>query len=509
MSKFKVSVIVPIYNVYDYLEETIKSVISQTLDFEKNIELVLVNDGSPDRSSEICLKYKEMYPNNIVYVDKENSGVSDSRNVGFSKSNASYVMFLDSDDLINKKFLYSMVKFLDNHDDINLVISRVRLFEASDKWHYMDYVFKSNKKIVDINKDIEYLKYHSTGVLFRKSAIKKIKFDRNIKYGEDMKFMSEILLQNNKYGLEKNAILYYRKRLTANSAVNNQLYDKSFYLNTMKGSFMYIFKECIKKYGYVTKYFQYFMMNSLGERVRLNVNIDDVLNINEKEEYFNYFKYLLKHIDNDVIIMQRRHRFNDKIYFLKLKNGDNFKINVKYKDKKMYINDTLCNIKHGEFVKLIKIQNSGNNIKFYVKINDYMFKDKIIVSLNKNDIDMKDTTLPDNLVDTEYKDIECKPYYKERIMTFSVSKKSNYKGYFLLNDERVNYGITDNVFKHNTWPKQYKKVGNKIVYMDHKQLSIKNKYQFLKLIYYMFRDGLVVIKRNNFKKIIKKVADRK
>lgn len=55
---FKVSVIVPVYNVYDYLDETIKSIISQSLNFEKNIELVLVNDGSPDKSYEICEKYK-------------------------------------------------------------------------------------------------------------------------------------------------------------------------------------------------------------------------------------------------------------------------------------------------------------------------------------------------------------------------------------------------------------------------------------------------------------------
>ena len=59
--KYKISVIVPVYNVEKYLEETIESVIAQTLGF-KNIQLILVNDGSPDNSEEICLKYKEKYP---------------------------------------------------------------------------------------------------------------------------------------------------------------------------------------------------------------------------------------------------------------------------------------------------------------------------------------------------------------------------------------------------------------------------------------------------------------
>ena len=358
---FKVSVIVPVYNVYDYLDETIKSVISQSLNFEKNIELVLVNDGSPDKSYEICEKYKKLYPKNVIYIEKENSGVSDSRNIGFQKSTAPYVLFLDSDDLINKVFLKKLCCFLDKNKNINLVISRVRLFEAVDKWHYMDFTFKSNRKFADINNDITYLQYHSTGVLFRRSAIKKIRFDKNVKYGEDMKFMSEVLLQNNTFGLEKKAILYYRKRISQNSAVNTQLYDKSYYINTIKDSFMYIFKQCIKKYGYVTKYFQYFIMNSIGERVRIDVNIDEVLNSNEKKDYLNNLKYLLKHIDNDIIIMQKRMSLNDKVYFYRLKNGHNAQI--EYKNNGVYLDGYLCDVKLGDFVKIAKIENSKNNLK--------------------------------------------------------------------------------------------------------------------------------------------------
>ena len=66
--KYKFSVIIPIYNVEDYIEETILSVINQSIGFKENIQLILVNDGSPDDSEKICLKYKEMYPNNIIYI---------------------------------------------------------------------------------------------------------------------------------------------------------------------------------------------------------------------------------------------------------------------------------------------------------------------------------------------------------------------------------------------------------------------------------------------------------
>ena len=81
MNKFKISVIVPVFNVEKYLSQTITSVINQTIGFE-NIQLILVNDGSVDNSEEIILKYKIEYPDNILYIKKENGGVSAARNKG-------------------------------------------------------------------------------------------------------------------------------------------------------------------------------------------------------------------------------------------------------------------------------------------------------------------------------------------------------------------------------------------------------------------------------------------
>ena len=81
MKKFKISVIIPIYNVGNYLEETIMSVVKQSIGF-KNIQLILVNDGSTDNSEDVCLKFKNMYPNNVIYIKQKNSGVSVARNNG-------------------------------------------------------------------------------------------------------------------------------------------------------------------------------------------------------------------------------------------------------------------------------------------------------------------------------------------------------------------------------------------------------------------------------------------
>ena len=89
--KYKVSVIIPVYNVENYLDETINSVLNQDIGFEDNVVLILVNDGSKDNSEEICLKYQKKYPNNVKYIYKDNSGVSDTRNLGYQNAHADYI----------------------------------------------------------------------------------------------------------------------------------------------------------------------------------------------------------------------------------------------------------------------------------------------------------------------------------------------------------------------------------------------------------------------------------
>ena len=88
------SIIVPIYNVERYLEQCIESVLAQDYD---NYELILVDDGSPDNSIDICIKYAKKYKN-IVFIHKANGGLSDARNAGIQIARGEYLMFLDSDD---------------------------------------------------------------------------------------------------------------------------------------------------------------------------------------------------------------------------------------------------------------------------------------------------------------------------------------------------------------------------------------------------------------------------
>lgn len=100
----KISVIVPIYNVSQYLRKCIDSILEQDY---KNFEIILINDGSTDDSGKICDEYAEKYKNINVYHQK-NCGISSARNLGVSKVTGKYIAFVDSDDFVMKDFLSSM-----------------------------------------------------------------------------------------------------------------------------------------------------------------------------------------------------------------------------------------------------------------------------------------------------------------------------------------------------------------------------------------------------------------
>ena len=101
----KVSIIVPIYNVEEYLERCINSLIGQTLE---DIQIILVNDGSTDKSGEIAKRYASKYKEKIMYLEKTNGGLSDARNYGLPYATGEYIAFLDSDDYIEKEAYQEM-----------------------------------------------------------------------------------------------------------------------------------------------------------------------------------------------------------------------------------------------------------------------------------------------------------------------------------------------------------------------------------------------------------------
>lgn len=111
----KISVIVPVYNTEKYLKRCLDSIVNQTF---KDIEILIVNDGSTDESEKIILEYKNRLPQKIKYLKKENGGLSSARNLGIQKATGDYISFVDSDDYLDIKLYENLRKEIEQNTDL-------------------------------------------------------------------------------------------------------------------------------------------------------------------------------------------------------------------------------------------------------------------------------------------------------------------------------------------------------------------------------------------------------
>lgn len=114
----KFSIIIPVYNVEQYISRCLESILKQTY---RNYEVIIVNDGSKDHSYEICCKYREL-DERIIVISKENQGVSSARNLGLQHASGDYVIFVDSDDTISPDLCKSLSHELEQAKDHELII---------------------------------------------------------------------------------------------------------------------------------------------------------------------------------------------------------------------------------------------------------------------------------------------------------------------------------------------------------------------------------------------------
>lgn len=226
---YKVSVIVPVYNVEKYLNKCIKSLLDQ--DFE-NYEIILIDDGSTDNSGRICDSYSSNYGNISVY-HKKNGGLSDSRNYGIEKSSANYITFVDSDDYVTTDYISTLYELIHNNDADMSACSTFMTSEKNLKRTYKEY----NVKKIDSSEMLKviFIKEYGIGVstwakMYKKSLFDNIKFPVN-KIHEDLLTTPFIVDKCRKIMITNVAKYYYNVRENSittreiNLSRDKQLFD--------------------------------------------------------------------------------------------------------------------------------------------------------------------------------------------------------------------------------------------------------------------------------------------
>lgn len=202
-----VSVIVPIYKQEDYLIECIESLLKQTY---SNIEIILVDDGSPDKCPDICDQFA-FKDKRIHVVHKKNGGVSSARNAGIQIARGKYIAFLDSDDKFFPDKIFKCLSYLNVHKDYIACASWCEIFGTESKIY--------QPRLSDFD-------YYRCGLLFRNDptifpsslVVKKenalqISFDEKLHYGEDYKYLVQ-LSEMGIIGMICEPLIYYRKHKT-------------------------------------------------------------------------------------------------------------------------------------------------------------------------------------------------------------------------------------------------------------------------------------------------------
>lgn len=298
---FIFSVIISIYNTERYLDDSIGSVVNQTIGL-KNIQIILVNDGSTDETEKKCLRYKEKYPKNIKYIKIEHSGVSKARNVGIKYAKGKFINFLDSDDKWDKNAFNYVLLLFNFYKKIDIIGCRMKFFEALDGYHPLDYKFYRTR-VVNLTEEYNCVHLSSSSSFFRYSLIKDKQFKEGVFNSEDTRFINNLFLVNPLLGLIKEAIYFYRRRADYTSAVQNSNKKEEYYFSIINLVNLYLIEESKKLYNKILPFLQFYLAYDILFRIAFPAFL--YLEKNKLNKYYDEIQKILFQIEDKYILEQK------------------------------------------------------------------------------------------------------------------------------------------------------------------------------------------------------------
>ena len=348
---FKISVVMAVYNSEAYVAEAIDSVINQSLNFKKHIQLILVDDKSTDDTLDILEGYKSEYPENIVLVTNEkNMGPAFSRNRGLEHVKGKYVNFLDSDDIISRDAFKGACKFLDKYYEVDIVSIPIHYFGVKRGPHNLNFKFEKDQ-IVNLITDPKYIQLSGASSFFRFDRLKNYHFNENLRVSEDPLLINQMLLENPLMGFLSKPKYFYRKDEFQNSLITTSASNKSYFTTRIDEYFLNLISYALERFNEVPKFIQYVLMYDLQWILEIDF-VEHLLSKDELRSLYNKILEILSHIDDDVILDQisipaalKAHIILMKRYgwdYLndKTKVKDDFNLNTLFIDNLHFLNES-------------------------------------------------------------------------------------------------------------------------------------------------------------------------
>lgn len=189
----KISVIVPVYNVENYLEKCLNSLVNQTLE---EIEILVINDGSTDDSQKIIDEFQEKFPQKIKTFIKENGGLSDARNFGIDRAFGEFLAFVDSDDYVSENMFLEMYDLAIKNEAELVICNLQKVDENGNVTQKLTQIPNFSEKI-DLEKNFSVfsdISYFACNKIFKRELFEEKRFQKGMHF-EDIELIPQILLQ--------------------------------------------------------------------------------------------------------------------------------------------------------------------------------------------------------------------------------------------------------------------------------------------------------------------------
>lgn len=189
----KISIIVPVYNVENYLPKCLDSLVDQTYE---NVEILVVDDGSKDESGKIIKNYAGKYPEKIKAFTKENGGLSDARNFGLDRATGDYIGFVDSDDYVTENMFEEMLQLAEKHQSEIVICNIQKVNENGQVIQKLTQIPNMSEriKLEDHFSVFSDISYFACNKLFRKELFNQKRFKRGVHF-EDIQLIPQLLLE--------------------------------------------------------------------------------------------------------------------------------------------------------------------------------------------------------------------------------------------------------------------------------------------------------------------------
>lgn len=378
---FKFSIIIPYKNNNNWLNDLIESIITQTLDFYSNVEIILINNNRSNFSKEIADYWQQLFPLNIKSLSSNSSDFTSIYDTGLKKSFGEHIIFLDENILFKEDILEKVDDFYRNYPDLKIV--SVPLGDLNGAFDELNEKYYRSREII-IKDEPQSILVNKTNIFINKSLIHY--FDSPTFLWDEALNLTEMVLKEGRYGVISNSQLYYREGRDPHFLIQHDVDEVQFY-NIFNEKVSKIWLEKYKKIDEIPQYKQnvlvYIIQWAISRR-----RVPPILSIEEITEFRRNYIALMNNVSIENILILHQLSQSQKLFLIKenLKyNRKEFKYFFDNQDINLFGNEIFLNSLSKSTFEVTSIISKKNRVNLLCKLNTMFDSEQISLYLNSKD----------------------------------------------------------------------------------------------------------------------------